>query len=206
MDEYDNSSNKYYLAPYNLGWCDPKVTVFMGREGTATFTQNGSGTVKSMQVVQEEYTWATTSGNNIYYQFGRKDPILGIKNRNEGIKYHFYTNENYAYKVVENGPVNTIGTSIQNPNVLYLAEQGTNQRLWLTDEYNCNNLWNNRDISNQGKQVIKTVYDPSPVGFVLPPRDAFRIITTTGANAENNITLFNGYLDTQYQYYYWLYP
>ena len=206
LDDYDNSSNKYYLAPYNLGWCDPKVTVFMGREGTATFTQNGSGTVKSMQVVQEEYTWATTSGNNIYYQFGRKDPILGIKNRNEGIKYHFYTNENYAYKVVENGPVNTIGTSIQNPNVLYLAEQGTNQRLWLTDEYNCNNLWNNRDISNQGKQVIKTVYDPSPVGFVLPPRDAFRIITTTGANAENNITLFNGYLDTQYQYYYWLYP
>ena len=203
LDDYDNSSKKYNLAPCNLGWCDPKVTVFMGREGNALFTQNITGTKKSMRVIQEEYTWATTSGNNIYYQFGRKDPILGIKNRNEGIKYHFYTNPDYAYKVVENGPVNTVATGIQHPNVIYLAEAGSNQRLWLKTEQNYNNLWNNSDISNQGKQVIKTVYDPSPVGFVLPPRDAFHIMTTTGANSQN-INEFNGYQESQY--FYWIYP
>lgn len=205
LDDYDNSSKKYYLASHNLGWCDPKKTVFMGREGNATFTQNTSGIQRTMKVVQEEYEWTTTSGNNIYYQFGRKDPILGIKNRNEGIKYHFYTNENYAFRVEESGPVNSIGTSVQNPNVLYLAAKGTNERLWLTENQNYNNLWNNYDMpsseTSARNKVVKTVYDPSPVGFVLPPRDAFRIITSTGNSVDpNNAGEFNGYSSTEYQY------
>ena len=129
---------------------------------------------------------------------------MGIKNRNDGIKYHFYTNENYAYKIVENGPVNTIGTAIQNPNVFYLSRENENDRTWLSDAANYNNLWNNLDVSNQGTKVVKTVYDPSPVGFVLPPKDAFRIMTTTGENAGSNINLFNGYLDGEYHY--WVYP
>lgn len=207
LDDFDNSSKTYYLASYNLGWCDPKVTVFMGREGIATFTQNISGIQKTMRVVQEEYEWATTSGNNIYYQFGRKDPILGIKNRNEGIKYHFYTNENYAYKIVENGPVNTIGTAIQNPNVLYLSRVNENDRTWLSDAANYNNLWNNLDVSNQGTKVVKTVYDPSPVGFVLPPKNTFRIITSTGTLVDkNNAGNFNGYYNADKPYQYYIYP
>ena len=56
------------------------------------------------------------------------------------------------------------------------------------------NLWstdNDRTDANDDV-VIKTVYDPSPVGYSLPASNAFTGFTTTGQNISNeNIGLFN---------------
>ena len=50
-----------------------------------------------------------------------------------------------------------------------------------------NNLWNTDNISTGGNddKVIKSVYDPSPVGYSLPASNAFTGFTTTGGNVDN---------------------
>ena len=53
---------------------------------------------------------------------------------------------------------------------------GRYYNLWSTD--------NERTDANDDK-VIKSVYDPSPVGYSLPAANAFTGFTTTGGNVEN---------------------
>ena len=53
---------------------------------------------------------------------------------------------------------------------------GRYYNLWSTD--------NDRTVPND-EVVIKTVYDPSPVGYSLPASNAFTGFTTTGQNAGN---------------------
>lgn len=50
------------------------------------------------------------------------------------------------------------------------------------------NLWdaNNNTYSTNDNQVVKTIYDPCPVGFKLPASNAFTGFTTTGSNTSNN--------------------
>lgn len=47
------------------------------------------------------------------------------------------------------------------------------------------NLWSmenvDRDTTPNDDEVVKTVYDPCPAGFHLPPSNAFTGFTTTGA-------------------------
>ena len=47
------------------------------------------------------------------------------------------------------------------------------------------NLWSTDNDKTDGNDdvVIKSVYDPSPVGYSLPASNAFRGFTTTGQNA-----------------------
>ena len=56
------------------------------------------------------------------------------------------------------------------------------------------NLWStdNERIDANDDVVIKSVYDPSPVGYSLPASNAFTGFTITGQNISNeNIGLFN---------------
>ena len=55
---------------------------------------------------------------------------------------------------------------------------GQYYNLWSTD--------NDRTDAND-EVVIKSVYDPSPVGYSLPAANAFTGFTTTGQNAGNNV-------------------
>lgn len=47
------------------------------------------------------------------------------------------------------------------------------------------NLWsvNNNTSIPEDAEVVKTIYDPCPVGFKLPAGDAFTGFTTTGKEA-----------------------
>ena len=60
---------------------------------------------------------------------------------------------------------------------------GVYYNLWSTD--------NDKTVPNDDL-VIKSVYDPSPVGYSLPASNAFTGFTTTGQKISNeNIGLFN---------------
>ena len=68
------------------------------------------------------------------------------------------------------------------------------------------NLWStdNDKTDNNDDVVIKSVYDPSPVGYSLPASNAFTGFTTTGQNVEDsNINLWNikGNYDRGYYFY-----
>ena len=80
---------------------------------------------------------------------------------------------------------NASSASLRNPHKfnIKLEMDGKYYNLWSTD--------NDRTDAND-EVVIKSVYDPSPVGYSLPASNAFTGFTTTGQNVGNgNIGLFN---------------
>lgn len=88
----------YALAKYNLGWCDKhdhnpsrkfslkvSATVDMSAYGGATNTtvENEIG-----EFIQDEFK-GSDAGDNTYYQWGRKDPMLGGIYNNDTKKYQY---------------------------------------------------------------------------------------------------------------------
>ena len=71
---------------------------------------------------------------------------------------------------------------IRNPHKfnIKLEMDGKYYNLWSTD--------NDRTDAND-EVVIKSVYDPSPVGYSLPASNAFTGFTTTGGNVDNRPNL-----------------
>lgn len=104
--------------------------------------------------------------SSTYYQFGRKDPFP-IEKYEVG-----------AYTVIKKAGAQDISTLIQNPGIFYKVTDSP------YDVYNktYNNLWsmNNSSGGFKDEEVVKTIYDPCPVGFKMPPSNAFTGFTTTG--------------------------
>ena len=99
----------------------------------------------------------------------------------------FTTDAQYRFEYQGHGvPLNTndIKEYIRNPHKFNLNTDmdGVYYNLWSTD--------NDKTVPNDDV-VIKSVYDPSPVGYSLPASNAFTGFTTTGGNINNNFALFN---------------
>ena len=96
----------------------------------------------------------------------------------------FTTDVNYKFKYGSEG-LNTsdIKEYIRNPHKFNIKRvmDGRYFNLWSTD--------NDKTYANDDK-VIKSVYDPSPVGYTVPASNAFTGFTTTGQNV--------GYWDTPF--------
>lgn len=68
-------SGTHTMLPYNLGWCDGQTTTYAARSVKVRFTQDETGEQQIITVRQEAYT-VSVLGNNPFYQWGRKDPML----------------------------------------------------------------------------------------------------------------------------------
>ena len=76
------------------------------------------------------------------------------------------------------GSVST-GKSIQNPTTYYCSSS----RDWnSTTYYDYWNATNGTTTSMNDNKVVKTVYDPNPVGFKMPSPDAFTGFTQDGGH------------------------
>lgn len=98
-----------------------------------------------------------------FYQWGRKDPFPGATADSQP---------------TDNIPSQTsYSSSILNPGKFI---QGTNSSTFLHNwlSGNLKDLWNvgNTSIENNTATSQKTIYDPSPVGFKVPPSAAFTAI------------------------------
>ena len=78
FDAWNGEYGQFTSAPYNLGWCDPKNVWYLKRTGTMVFRQAHSGNTVTLNLEQREKKIEYWIGNNVYYQFGRKDPIVGL--------------------------------------------------------------------------------------------------------------------------------
>lgn len=199
-EAYDNGYGTFDVAPYNLGWCDPKNVWYMKRTGTIDFKQEGTGKTAKLDVEQREQMIEYWIGNNVYYQFGRKDPIVGFMNSGSVVKYNF---GDMPYGI-EPQPKD-IKDGIQHPNILYVGgEPVTTNNDWLKNSYH--NLWNNTSVSIETSlpsntnmhayhySGVKTVYDPSPAGYQVPPVNFFKIITSNMDDSSASLS-FNGYYE-----------
>ena len=118
-------------------------------------------------------------GTSPYYQWGRKDPML--RGGASAAVGSFNTT----------GCATSVAATIQNPNV-FNTQDGTNYNWWTNDgtPVTFYNYWDaSQTTAGAGhKSIVKTVYDPCPVGFHIPCGATF-----TGFSLSNGGTWDNGY-------------
>ena len=171
-----NHQNKdYYFTKETLGW---KLIQWR----SSTYTSARTVKVKVEQTVANNGAKAYTvinitqnpggvkKGATTLYQFGRKDAFPGVAKADLASNSHF---------TEDAGDNMSIMNGIQHPDLYYTW--GSN---W-ENNYSYNNLWS-ADNTARGfndNSVVKTVYDPCPVGFKMPASNAFTGFTTTGQNS-----------------------
>ena len=107
------------------------------------------------------------------YQFGRKDAFPGVEASKLAANSHFTENA---------GDNMSIMNGIQHPDNFY-----TDGSSWYGTPptgYSYYNLWSadNTTTGFNDNSVVKTVYDPCPVGFKMPASNAFTGFTANGKN------------------------
>ena len=174
----------YNFTKETLGW---KPTQWSGStyDKPRTVKVKVVQTIKNGGVAQETVINITQNPGNVkkgattLYQFGRKDAFPGVA-----------TSDLKAGSITENAGDNmTIVNNIQNPDKFYIYGSS----VWTN--YGYYNLWSADNTEtggyNQGNDnpVVKTVYDPCPVGFKMPASNAFTGFTTTGQNSTSQSEL-----------------
>ena len=190
---------KYNILPVNLGWCGLNNDYYKQREVLVKIKQTKGNKVQEVILRQTKFKLSHRDGNCPYYQWGRKDPMLpgdGITAYNGKDKTCYPSSAEYKFKYGSEGLNTTdIKEYIRNPHKFNIKWEmdGKYFNLWSTD--------NERTEANDDV-VIKSVYDPSPVGYSLPASNVFRGFTTTSISTVNPAE-FNvkGNWDNGYYFY-----
>lgn len=190
------SNVAYEMMQCNLGWVDGKMVYYNDRNLKFKFTQTGSGYIEEMTVNQAGNAFDYKDVGSTYYQWGRKDPMVALRNWNtyrfEDYRLHETGDPKYAYNIAP-GDV-SIGETIQNPNIFYLKNNDTD---WLKGTIS--SLWDNSSGNSSDKQTsVKTIYDPSPRGYKIPVPRAFSVFVN-GDSGTLNGYLFNDDLHNKYR-------
>ena len=199
---FTSEGSTYNFMTDNLGWKYTKWTGGLKREVVVKIEQQAETGEKKTATI----TLKQAAGNNVregygnLYQWGRKDPLPGTDTFYPNTGYKF----NDGYTIVGDqvadytNPANvqrmekrTIGLSIREPGIM-LPKVGGGKLGWTNHQYI--NLWsvdNDKMYESETpiKNGIKTIYDPSPVGFKVPDAYAFKDLSKGVAVWENGYTL-----------------
>ena len=174
-----NKQGKIYnFMPSNLGWCytSKESDSYTARNVKVRMMQSGNKKLEQIITIRQ-LSYIEDSGllgNCPYYQWGRKDPLLpGVDmDSNQNKLWFNAAGEGYDYLEVDGlGELDqSISGCIGNPTIF-----STN--IDMDGQY-----WNlfNMDINPDDESITtvkKTIYDPSPVGFCVPPKSAFNGFT-----------------------------
>ncbi len=225
-----DAAEKYTFAPSTLGYCDDHGAATPRRIRmklvfdlkdfndndfvTYTYTDN-NGNDRPIEFVQKGIT-ASLAGDNTYYQWGRKDPMVpGIYDKSD-YKYYYYKpksdgtimddageftmlnkeifdyRKEYKFTCTPNVDGLNIGDAIKHPHWFILGEGNNAYRQHWHNETGMTyldaegalmfNVWNSSatsvgdnysNSSLNGQPTTKTIYDPCPAGFCVPPANAF---------------------------------
>ena len=189
---FTSGGTTYNFMTDNLGWKYTKWTGGLKREVVVKIEQQAETGEKKTATI----TLKQAAGNNVregygsLYQWGRKDPMPGINTTG------FAFDNNYVEIPADKGdePANvikmktrSIGRGIQNPGIM-LPKVGGGKLSWQYQQII--NMWsaNNNKLDGSIRNNVKTIYDPSPVGFKVPDAHAFMGFTLTGAVWSNGYT------------------
>ena len=161
--------NPVEMMVTNLGWYDSDL-VTQPREVKVRITQDISGNTGEFTIIQDQ---PLLHGGNVYYNWGRKDPMLGM-NADFTQKVQFSPDNATKWQIVEADTGDwTIQHAIQHPYYFYKTMQAPHKGSWTDSFYD--NLWNTNSATmyDADVAVVKSIYDPCPVGFKVPNRNAF---------------------------------
>lgn len=244
----------YYFAKYNLGWCDKHghnpSRKFSLRAVVNMSAYGGGETTVNIGTFTQDIFKGSDGGDNTYYQWGRKDPMLGGIYNDDTPKYQYtkkkgykgdektdteeftmenkqvfnqYNKDGYNYSFCKNpgdkidlsDPASngvTIGYTIQHP-YMFVTNSRCNDKSNETSPFNYRNHWHVPYMNNPvpylnkgthimfnawdagatavspnetdpltARDIVKSVYDPCPPRFKVPPLDAFRGIVNNKAD------------------------
>lgn len=203
---YNLSHYRYELMPICLGWCSTKEVsdYYPSRSQRVKITQNtlngAGGAVAYMTIHQNHFfTESNKQGYIPVYQWGRKDPLVAASgNSSSGSTWKVV--QAPAGLPVGNGATCAVAdgdggvpNSIAHPNLFIKGVSGTQDVAngdWTTDHYY--NLWSARNTSSAISDaiVVKTIYDPCPLGYHIPSPSVFTGFTKDGIPAGTD---FNTY-------------
>lgn len=175
---YTNSQSKIYqVPPYDLGmvvsgtstntsfYLESTINVRLG-QGTS---DNPTGKYAVMEIKRPKHegtigTTDTQTGHCVYYQWGRKDPLQGnYTTYGEGKGMH-------GGASTTNNNMRIIEYNILNPNDYNSAVSSFSlNTVWDPTQTPKTGTTNNR---TKDKVITKTIYDPSPAGYHIPPYSA----------------------------------
>jgi len=180
----NKQGSTYEFTNEALGW---KATAWQGTpyQSPRTIKVKVKQTIGEKQeaVITITQLPGTTSrtGYTTQYQWGRKDAFPGKSGQPAQGTINWNAGSNMYMQTI-----------IQNPQNYYTAgynrDGSLNAEAWFAKYYTFYNLWsmNQKDkvSMNQANSqtVVKTIYDPSPVGFSVPANDAFTGFTENGLN------------------------
>ena len=168
----------YNFTKETLGW---KPTQWSGStyDKARTVKVKVVQTIKNGGVAQETVINITQNPGNVkkgattLYQFGRKDAFPGVDASDLAANSHFTQNA---------GDNMSIMNGIQHPDNFYIW--GSSWYSTPPTGYSYYNLWSAENMTTgfNDNSVVKTVYDPCPVGFKMPASNAFTGFTANGQN------------------------
>ena len=169
----------YNFTKETLGW---KPTQWSGSTYSSARTVKvkveqtiaNNGTKQDAVINITQNPGSVKKGATTLYQFGRKDAFPSVETSKLAANSHFTQNA---------GDNMSIMNGIQHPDNFYTY--GSSWYSTPPTGYSYYNLWSadNTTTGYNDNSVVKTVYDPSPVGFKMPASNAFTGFTTTGQNS-----------------------
>ena len=125
---------------------------------------------------------AKTKIKNWFYQFGRPTPLLCPSAYNSTSNHASYG----ALGFTASSYVSYLYHAIQNPTIFYQGNSDSNNN-WF-NSIKIHNLWDAANALSgvSDNDVVKTIYDPCPVGFHIPNGNTF-----TGFSTSNVVGSFN---------------
>lgn len=167
----NKEGKKFYVSPLNLGWCGGDRYDYYERSCLVKFAAGGESKIMKIRQLPARFQ----PGYSPYYQYGRKDPFQSSDGKTNKIKTWYDKDgvSSDAFPIVKSlsSGDDLIKNCILNPNTYALPNENKYYNLWSI----------NNGKTGINTPVVKTIYDPCPVGFKIPESDAF-----TGFSQENS--------------------
>ena len=192
LHDYATPATSYQILPVNLGWVpdNDNFGLYKSRSVWIKIKQTGTENTTVVKITQHARQQLYT-GTGTVYQWGRPTAFPAVRNLAGTVRpIYDIDNKDITTKFVLAQSANG-GDAIANPYGVLQWE--TNANSWFdvshADYATANAMWNSE---------TKTVYDPCPPGFRVPPADVFKVFSKTGAtvvNAEGKLNMWPDTLD-----------
>ena len=189
----------YPFMTMPVGYCEAATLSYPDRVINVKITQDTSNKITDVAINQSSKAIIEVAQNCTYYQWGRKDPFPGASSNDNTVSVQklCYKADGSDFVYEKKGGGTTLGNgkqsmagSILNPTTFYYSHTTTSwdsqDNDWCSTTYNDNWSKISNSIVLEGAwnddNIIKTVYDPCPIGFKMPGCNAFTRFTKDGIN------------------------
>ncbi len=176
VQDYDTPASTHKILPVNLGWVpdDDNFGLYKKREVWIKLKQTGTDNVAEVHITQNARQELYT-GTGTVYQWGRPTAFPALRNISGNVRNVYDISGNNITSqfvlALADGP----GDAIAKPYGVLQLESNANS--W----FDVSSLDYNEATEHMWNSDSKTVYDPCPPGFRVPPANVFRTFSKTGA-------------------------